>query len=262
MKLASRRSSLGGKRGTVSTFSSASRRRLMRLFARVREDLPGHFVTLTWQREDVSVLEHKRAMSVLRKRIARAFPASWYVWRLEFQKRGTPHAHLIVYGVDDPGDWFAENWVDITRQDTIVLDWHLGKLGNGNRHCTQELSGKGAQIYCAKYLAKRSDFSVPTGRCWGQSGNSDDYLYPVDSFEFSGSDFYAFRRSIWKLPFFRRSRLKKMLNRTVIVSKDTIDKALFSVILQEQYRDEVPPHPPARYAVHSALKGQKELDYV
>ena len=92
----------GGGRGDVTTFSSQSRVRLFRLIARLRT--PEHkgyrskvsFVTLTTRE-----IFHPRVFKVflfrLFRRLRKKFPGTAIIWRLEYQKRGAPHAHCILY---------------------------------------------------------------------------------------------------------------------------------------------------------------------
>ncbi len=92
----------GGGRGTVTEFSSQSRVRLFRLIARLRT--PQHdgyrskvsFLTLTTKE-----ILHPRVFKVLLfrlfRRLRKKFPGTAIIWRLEYQKRGAPHAHCILY---------------------------------------------------------------------------------------------------------------------------------------------------------------------
>lgn len=92
----------GGSRGNVTEFSSQSRVRLFRLIARLRT--PEHkgyrskvsFVTLT-TREVLHPRVFKLFLFRLFRRMRRKFPGTAIIWRLEYQKRGAPHAHCILY---------------------------------------------------------------------------------------------------------------------------------------------------------------------
>lgn len=93
----------GGMRGACVGFSRSSRRRLIRALARVRtENRYSYFVTLTYPGAYSPDWERwKRDLKVWRQRLMRN--KLWRdillggVWRVEFQKRGAPHFHLIIW---------------------------------------------------------------------------------------------------------------------------------------------------------------------
>lgn len=92
----------GRGRGDVTVFTAQSRLRLLRLLARISPpEVDGFrhrctFITLTAQ-----LFYHprkfKQFMRAFFKRLGRKAPRIAIVWRLEYQKRGAPHCHLIVY---------------------------------------------------------------------------------------------------------------------------------------------------------------------
>jgi hypothetical protein len=89
----------GGARGKCSGFSAASRRRLMqRMCMWNLEDVHLSFVTLTYPGEYSSDWQTwKRDLDVflrwLKRNMAEAIGC---IWRVEFQKRGAPHFHLLL----------------------------------------------------------------------------------------------------------------------------------------------------------------------
>lgn len=94
----------GGKRGEVTSFSSASRRRLIRLAARLeqRQGLVAAFIGLTYPPE-VGVCPHcaKKHLRAFIRRLERhcirlGRPVG-LVWRIEAQANGRPHFHLLAY---------------------------------------------------------------------------------------------------------------------------------------------------------------------
>ena len=102
----------GGKRGKISGFSPASRRRLLRKLAKTRCDCLPHFVTLTYpDRFPRDAQRWKRDLDALLKRLRRLFPASAGVWKLEVKERQSgdsagaiaPHFHVLLWGV--PESW-------------------------------------------------------------------------------------------------------------------------------------------------------------
>lgn len=171
----------GGKRGIVSGFSSASRRRLWSLLMRLDRSYLPLFVTLTFHNhwpDDVPTL--KRMLDTLFKRLRRRYPQASAIWKLEYQRRGAPHFHLLLWGFPHGDkDWIAGAWVEIVRHYTgedseYIHLWHLGRLGNGNQHCVQPVkSWRGVRAYAAKYLTKVEVVAnaegeiIHTGRMWG-----------------------------------------------------------------------------------------------
>jgi len=114
------RSALRTKRGEVKGFSSASRRRMLRLVNCLRLDELPWFVTLTFPDcvptpDNCAAAWHRFCM-----RFRRQFPSGAFVWRRELQVRksgsmvgiAVPHYHLLVFGVppkfttvDSRGAW-------------------------------------------------------------------------------------------------------------------------------------------------------------
>jgi len=165
---------VGGKRGKVKGFSSASRRRLMYKIARVKRDaeLP-LFVTATYPASFPDAKSSKRHLHILQERMKRAFPEAGWMWKLEPQERGAPHYHFLIWGADlhKMRKFFPVNWYQIAGgEDKYHLLWHTGLLGNGNVHCVQQVrSFKGVWFYASKYLGKT--FEVKgwefVGQYWG-----------------------------------------------------------------------------------------------
>lgn len=152
------------RRQEITHFSSGSRRRLLRTLARTRRDTLPIFVTLTYPGVySSSPADWKRDLDVFGKRFCRRWPGAAFVWRLEFQKRGAPHYHLLVWGVDYKSllEWVGLAWFEVVNSGD---EKHL-KAGT-----RVELlrSWKGAFAYASKYLAKRDTENITgVGRFWG-----------------------------------------------------------------------------------------------
>jgi len=172
----------GGRRG-LATFSSASRRRLKAVLASVKRSALPVFVTLTYPSEfplDSSV--YKSHLDTFFKRLRRVFPGASAVWKLEPQRRGAPHYHLFLWGVDDRiFDFVPSAWYDIAGNgDEYHLLWHRGELppspdGTINVHCVQQVRNfRGVFSYAAKYMSKKvdnfSEYWESVGRWWGVMG--------------------------------------------------------------------------------------------
>jgi hypothetical protein len=158
------------KRGKVAGFSQKSRMRLMRTLASVRRDNLPLFVTLTFPADYPTIIRAKRDLDTLIKRLARKFPGVAGVWKLEPQKRGAPHFHLLIWGVEWVDlMWFVpQAWYEIVGSgDPNHLLWHEGKLGN--KHCVQRIEKQqGVFWYASKYMSKEvAETYSDWGRWWG-----------------------------------------------------------------------------------------------
>ena len=99
----SKNKSSGGNKKAIKEFSPRSRVRLLKLVSRLdisKEKYP-IFITLTFAQKYPSAQQAKEYMRLfvrkLNRRSSREVSA---IWRLEFQERGAPHFHLIVFGMD------------------------------------------------------------------------------------------------------------------------------------------------------------------
>lgn len=166
----------GGLRGSINGFSDNSRRRLMYTIGGIRLDaeLP-LFITLTYPMSFPEPKQAKKHLDTFFKRLARAFPAHGSIWKLEPQERGAPHFHILTWGceLEKIRAWLPLAWHEIAGNgDRLHLLWHEGKLGNGNRHCVQQVrTWRGVWSYASKYLGKTFDVAgwseKWTGRFWG-----------------------------------------------------------------------------------------------
>lgn len=141
----------GGDRGAVHEFSDASRLRLLRMLARLRNpETPGYrsrtsFLTLTTKE-----IHHPKVFKVLAFRLFRILkrkaPTMAVIWRLEYQKRGAPHIHCILYNAPFiKKDWLQATWGEITGEHRPFTRIELV------RAYRQLMS------YASKYVAKRED---------------------------------------------------------------------------------------------------------
>jgi len=166
----------GGIRGEVKGFSNDSRLRLMRLVAGIRRDaeLP-IFITLTYPESFPDARSSKRHLRMFFKRLDRYLKSLGVsyglIWKLEPQKRGAPHYHILIWGamLDQLQEFIPRAWFDIAGGgDEKHLRWHRGEFKN--QHCVQEVySYNGVIKYAEKYLGKT--FQVEgwqnVGRFWG-----------------------------------------------------------------------------------------------
>lgn len=154
----------GGKRGIITGFSMGSRRRLMRMIAKTRKSELPAFVTLTYPGEFTEdPLVWKKNLRAFFARMKRKYPQACAIWKLEFQKRGAPHYHLLVWGVE----WYK-------LLDFVPSAWYKVVKSGDIRHLLagtqvqRVRSWRGVMAYASKYLGKLG--SVPSdapGRFWG-----------------------------------------------------------------------------------------------
>lgn len=87
------------KHPRIGTFSQKSRMRLLRHTARLRADASGLFLTVTYRG---NMLDHKKAkghLELLLLWLKRRYQEAAFLWRMEYQKRGAIHFHIIAFGV-------------------------------------------------------------------------------------------------------------------------------------------------------------------
>lgn len=159
-------------RGTVNGFSAKARRRLMYMMAKLRSDTLPLFVTLTYPSEfERDYRQWKNDLDKFARRFHRKFPDGAFIWRLEPQRRGAPHYHLLVYGVSMSGDnvrWFHEAWYgSVASEDAKHYQWGV--------HVDAVRSSRGVRAYVGKYIAKRQAIPDPAEAETEESGST-----PVD----------------------------------------------------------------------------------
>jgi hypothetical protein len=112
------------RRSAILEFSVRSRRRMMDLTAsinRARAGLP-KFMTLTYPGSwSPDPQRWKDDLDALGKRIVRRWPGASAIWRLEFQKRGAPHFHCLLFGVKYMDRaWLARAWAMIVTDLSLL----------------------------------------------------------------------------------------------------------------------------------------------
>lgn len=142
------RQPVGGKRGVVTEFSAGSRRRLLRLIARL-EKTRTTFITLTYPAEFPDPITAKGHLRALFERIRRRVPEASGIWRLELQERGAPHFHLLMFNLP------------YISFETLRAWWGeiIGVIDGQPLFVRIELvrSWRGVMSYASKYVAKRSE---------------------------------------------------------------------------------------------------------
>lgn len=203
----------GGPRGFVTEFSNKSRQRIRRLFAKCdkREVVPGTILeaTLTYPGKDYLVprdpREWKRHLCVFRKRFIRRWGSRWAVWKLEFQRRGAAHYHLVVYVEKArPIDiWEFRAWLSRAWWETVGSG-DADHQAAGTEASYAERWGK-LGAYMCKYLGKEVPAAVDPetgeviniGRFWGQWCAA---LAPIKetTVQVVNGSVWAVRRAVWR----------------------------------------------------------------
>jgi len=106
----------------------------------------------------------KRDLDVFFRRLCRAYPQAAAFWKLEFQTRGAPHFHLLVWGVPPNAQartWVSRAWFEIVGSGD---ERHL----RAGTQVQRVENWRQASAYCAKYLGKSDGGDHPqAGRVWG-----------------------------------------------------------------------------------------------
>lgn len=145
----------GGRRGIITGFSPAARRRMIRDVQEIdRSQAAEHryFVTLTYPGAFSKCSERwKRDLAAFRKRLWRAFRIQFAYVKLEPQRRLAPHFHILVFSHDPiPKEWVSTHWWQ------CVGSGRLDHLAAGTR-VDRLTDWEGVGRYVSKYVAKVVD---------------------------------------------------------------------------------------------------------
>lgn len=211
------------KRGSVPAFSCKSRSRMLALVSSLNAQILPIFVTLTYDDEwDNDPLAWKTDLDTFGKWLLRAYPEGSFIWKLEPQKRGAPHFHLLVYGIPFlPWQAVAVRWVEIVNQCRLPKNFPVekGKLGAAafrrwivnnveNYDVMNHLfagvrvesirSRNGVMCYCSKnYMGKECELPAgweKVGRFWGVIGRKNLPRSKVEQIDMSREAFVKVRR--------------------------------------------------------------------
>lgn len=226
-----------GQKKAIVDFTSGSRSRLQKKLATINEyetNLPD-FITLTYPSEySEDWHQWKRDLHAFNKALVRRWPGVWGVWRLEFQERGAPHFHFLLWDgprVEGLQVWSMTKLKSMVIADrssphnTEIFEWMSQTwfriVGSGDRkhlaagtRCEPIQTWNGVRFYASKYLAKLPDGNfVPvgyagTGRFWGVIGK-DRWKCTFFEKDLPEPVFYRLRRVIRKLLQAKMKRLGK-----------------------------------------------------
>ena len=159
----------GGLRREITEFSRASRRRLLQLLNSINKNhikIP-LFITLTYPGDYPSDPKvWKKHLAAWRRRMQRKFGRCPMIWRLEFQRRGAPHFHLLAFLDASPSslyEFVSRSWYESCGE---IAPEHL----SAGTRVESLRSWRGLMSYAAKYMGKPEQFdpgSTGIGRVWG-----------------------------------------------------------------------------------------------
>lgn len=238
------------RRGSVSEFSKASRKRLQFFLSMIAFrvlQLPV-FLTLTyhygWKKEDQ---KYKNDLQLWLQWLRDQYPDIMYLWRLEYQKRLAPHFHLILFFPLSSVFSFDQNFRIRASQ-----AWHRIADPESDAHGQYGFdlriinNFKRCFYYVSKYVAKEShNFREPgLGRRWASS--FDIPTDPICSVHVPEDFYFDLKRIVRKIVKHRmkkRSRFVKFLrcDRSVsfLISSSTILRVfnyILDVWLKEDHR--------------------------
>jgi hypothetical protein len=213
-----------GDRRSISVFSKGARRNFLKKVFSLSA-LPDLFITLTYPGfYSADPMEWKRHLDNFSREFLRHFPRTWFFWKLEPQRRGAPHFHLICsLGKDRVPisllrQFIAKTWF------RIVDSGDVRHLRAGTQADYIDDSFGKIRAYVCKYVGKSTTGSdlpqwATPGRFWGIVGRKNlppatccHVLLPRDTFfklrrlvrnwmkRFASSDSYVHR--LRRLPSF------------------------------------------------------------
>ncbi len=175
----------GGTRSEISHFSEASRKSLLMKLNSIDRVIADAgqwiFVTLTYHLREVTARETKDHLKQLKASLYGRFgPDVCGIWKLEPQKRGKPHFHMLLHVAEHVDRaalraFFVKRWHRIADPDSpehLKLLEFVGRTERGMKKDFFQPMRSWSQVigyaakYCGKVIAHDPDWSVP-GRFWG-----------------------------------------------------------------------------------------------
>ena len=168
----------GGQRGAVTTFSAQSRKRFMKKIYILQSSSRCLWVTLTQPAAFVGSIGARRMAKLWTARVRRAYPAASGLWRIQPQKRGAPHFHVMVYGIADADiktvrARLSRMWTAVVVGGIVdgekLSARSIGQIARYGCDVAEMETAVGVQRYVSRYLS-RSDAAgnaAVAGRQWG-----------------------------------------------------------------------------------------------
>lgn len=193
------------KRGIITNFSERSRHRMQKLIAMLEVDKLDYptFNTLTFHNLNaISATKSKYYLAQYCKKIKRLYPNAAWIWRMEYQKRGTIHFHLILF-------LSTKEKINLNeyQKNQLISFWHSVTCEESKHHLiygcnfTKIKDFKHLLLYVSKYACKiDSTFQTKSdGRHWGKSQNLPIRPFTVlQVSQKTETQFRRFLKRLWK----------------------------------------------------------------
>ena len=186
------------KRGKVSHFSRKSRRNLLNKILKLEHRDGYYFVTLTYQENDKAFTEWKKNLNHFYCSLQYHYPKMGFLWKLEFQKRGTPHFHLLLFDPTTPSikelrSLVKEHWYKIVGMRSKEFRHH-----GTDTQVVKNIKQSG--FYLAMYQLKDANepMDILKGRTWGVKGSKNMPFTEFGNLELDEHSYTKFKRVIRK----------------------------------------------------------------
>lgn len=218
----------------IAEWSRRSRARMVRALAEIDFDTwegdTFAMVTLTlpgeWQRVAPNGRAMKDALERFRVRWIRATGRKWQVaWKMEFQRRGAPHFHLLMkppalVAGERFESWLSRVWAECVRAEGSERERHEA-AGTNVDYGYRTTDPKRVAVYFLKHSSKTADskeYQHIVPEAWRSPGNGPGRFWGIAgltrtaaSVELSAAMFYQLRRELRKLH--RSKQAKTALDR-------------------------------------------------
>lgn len=180
----------------IKNFSKNSRQRLFQKFNKINYSKYGIpiFLSLTWHYDNPSTQKSiKIFLRNFLKRLQRLLPPFQYIWKFEYQERGTPHFHIIIFPESKTYNFDEEKIKsEITRH---WLELKQCKCDDCKRYAVKVVRCETLKMslsYISKEIAKvgHDYLEHDLGRIWGTSNNLD--MTKKDCIEIKLNDYEKF----------------------------------------------------------------------
>lgn len=116
----------GGVRGSITEFSRQSQARLMKKLACWRPFGQVIIVTLTYPRQFPNSRRAGQDFERFRRHLRQRYPELAGMWKLEYQKRGAPHYHMVLetgrtaFSLSHFRAWLDQTWIQSRRSNVLA----------------------------------------------------------------------------------------------------------------------------------------------
>lgn len=138
------------KRRQIADFSRKSRLRLLKLVSRLEKNASGIFLTFTYRANMQDHSQAKYHLDLLLRWLKYNYQEGAFLWRMEYQKRGAIHFHIIAFNLKH---------IDI---DAVTTYWQELTLDDSYPDVETIHNRRKALYYVSKYVAKH-EVNSPSG---------------------------------------------------------------------------------------------------